>query len=86
MSEPSHVVDWVSENVALSQPDASLRPYGYQCAIVEAMTDPAVTVRFLTLAEMGRAEHRREAAHLMLWAVLQGHDVVLCERTPGATV
>jgi hypothetical protein len=82
MTEPSDVVDWISKDVTLSPPGVPVRLHGYQRAIVEALADPAVTVRFLTPAEMGRAEHRREAAHLMLWAVLQGHDVVIYERTP----
>ncbi|KQP04887.1 hypothetical protein MKK50_15800 [Methylobacterium sp. J-043] len=72
MTKSSDVADWISENVALSPPGASVRLSGYQRAIVEAIADPAVKVRFPTPAEMWRAGQRTEAAHLMLWAALQG--------------
>nr|USU31542.1 hypothetical protein NG677_19810 [Methylobacterium sp. OTU13CASTA1] len=83
MTEPTDVADWISKNVTLSPTgDGKVRLYGYQCAIVEALKDPAVKVRFPTPAELWRAAQRTEAAHLMLWAALQGQDVVLYERTP----
>ncbi|WP_232627749.1 hypothetical protein [Methylobacterium sp. Leaf118] len=55
MTKSSDVADWISENVALSPPGASVRLSGYQRAIVEAIADPAVKVRFPTPAEMWRA-------------------------------
>ncbi|TXN10210.1 hypothetical protein FV219_06620 [Methylobacterium sp. WL122] len=82
MTEPTDVVDWISKDVTLSPPGVPIRLHGYQRAIVEAMADPAGKVRFPTPAEMWRAAQRTEAAHLMLWAALQGHDVVIYERTP----
>lgn len=78
MTKPD-IADWAEAN--LSPPGNGLRPTCYQRGIVESLSEPGMTVRVLTPAELRR--HRGLSpldALLMLAATDAGEKVLFYER------
>ena len=78
MTKPS-AASWAEANLPV--PAGGLRLTGYQRGIVEAMSEPGMTVRFMTQDEMRRLRGPSLEEILVLLALTDGGgEVLFCER------